>query len=60
LFELARAIWSPPERAPAATHGLDAELELSSGTNVFPANGSTCRFTYWVFRSHVTGHSGRS
>ena len=46
LFELARAIWSPPKRALAATHGLDAEFELSSGTNVFPANGSTCRFTY--------------
>jgi hypothetical protein len=46
LFELARAIWSSPKRIQAATQGLDVELELASGTNALPANGTMCRFTY--------------
>jgi len=46
LFELARAIWSPPERASAPARVMDAVFEPSSGANAFPANGSTCRFTY--------------
>ena len=46
LFELARAIWSAPKRTRSQTQGVDEGFEPTSGTNAFPANGSTCRFTY--------------
>ena len=46
LFEVARAIWSSPRRAHVETHSRDMELEPISGTNVFPPEGSPCRFIY--------------
>lgn len=46
LFELARTIWSAPNRVQAATPGVDGEFPLVSGTNALPSNGSHCRFTY--------------
>lgn len=46
LFELARVVWGAPKRTRAATQGTDAEFEPTTGANAFPANGSTCRFTY--------------
>jgi hypothetical protein len=46
LFELARSIWMSPKHTRAATQAHDAEFDLTSGTNAFPADGSMCRFTY--------------
>lgn len=46
LFEVARTIWSAPQRAQTLNHDVDEGSALMHGRNTLPPNGSHCRFTY--------------
>lgn len=46
LFELARTIWSPPQRAEIAGAGVSATADWLPTAGAFPANGTRCHFSY--------------
>jgi hypothetical protein len=46
LFEVARDIWSPPQRAEIAYAGQENAADWSTLPTPFPSDGTQCRFTY--------------
>ena len=46
LFEVARKIWQPPQRADIPVHHLPQSYPSGSATVRLPANGTICYFTY--------------
>lgn len=46
LFEVARTIWSPPQRAEIVGAGLAAAAEWLVPAGALPSNGTKCRFAY--------------
>lgn len=46
LFEVARDIWAPPQRAEIADAGKNIATDWATVPTPFPTNGTKCRFAY--------------